>query len=226
MVMPRNGLSLLSKPRNNLQPLYYTDSEVAEEEHVNAPLTTVTFGFVHVWVLSRLSLVNREQLSLSTQDRVQPNKEILPPIQGKAMQFLPRVHAHHHSVYSPKRLWIRRRNCGCLGRSVLWVASIEMGNSLSPEQVGRGCSSMALLHDWEIRCAMECLVYKCHRMRQQEGVNHIHYGGNCGHRQEQTSLVKGWSYVALDKNDNSFVYFLCTDIAHATRLMVLFCWRQ
>ena len=78
--------------------------------------------------------------------------------------------------------------------AAFWVASIEMGKPLSPEQLGCGCPSMTLLHDWEIRYAAECFAFKCHRMREQ-GVEYIHFAGDHGHRQQQDTLVKGLDSV-------------------------------
>ena len=50
--------------------------------------------------------------------------------------------------------------------AAFWVASIEMGKPLTPEQLGYGCPCESFLRKWEIKHASECFECKCHRMVQ------------------------------------------------------------
>ena len=63
IVIPDNGLLLVSKMRKNLAPLPYTDTAKAKKRRDDTRLYLATFGAVSAWIPAQSSLITKPHLS-------------------------------------------------------------------------------------------------------------------------------------------------------------------
>ena len=221
MAIPANGLLLVRKMRENLEPLTYTDTEEAKYKRVRTRFTAASYGSVSVWIPARASLVGSNHLS-----RIECES-------SRSRRFYRRF-SKKQCMLSPASMRVitafSLHNSGGSDEGTVtalaaafWVISYEMGKALTPKQLGQGTPSESLLRKWESRYAADCFICKCHKMKKN-GTKYLHYSGDHGHRKGQDSLVKGWSYASWDKNGKRVIDFLCSDIdkcGHTTEEVVL-----
>ena len=105
-------------------------------------------------------------------------------------------------------------NCGGLDEgsaagiaAAFWVINHELGLSLTSKDIGHATPSESLLYDWEKQYAAELFITKCYQMRIS-GTTCLHSACDHGHRGDQDSLVKGWSYAARNKSGDRTIEFL------------------
>jgi len=68
MTVPSNGLLLVKKLRQNLEPLTYTDTDITKRKRDNKRFRIAVFGSVSVWVPTGSSLVASNHLSRLEED--------------------------------------------------------------------------------------------------------------------------------------------------------------
>ena len=143
MAIPDDGLLPVSEMQENLEPLEYSDNEASNEERRNVRLTKATFGSASTWIPSRSSIVGSNYLSRLKSDSA-GFKNFYRQFNGKrcklsveSMRIITAFTLHNTGGSDEGTAFTLA--------AAFWVASIEMGKPLSPEQLGHGCPSESVI---------------------------------------------------------------------------------
>ena len=171
IAVPSNGLLLVRKLRENLEPLTYTDTNKTRRNRINKRFRIAVFGCVSLWVPVGASLVRSNHLSRLQKDS------------AGICRFYSRFNGKRCKLSATSMRVLTAFGLHNSGGSdegtttaiaaAFWVASNEMGKPLTPEQLGCGSPSESLLCDWEKRYAAECFILKYFQMKKH-GTKYLH----------------------------------------------------